>query len=305
MHCNSRLSTFSRKLLIERYQKGEKISQIAKQLGVSRKCCYKWINRYKQQGEQGLQDKRPGPKTHLTRISRKKEEKILKMRRKYRQGPDRLAIKLDMPRSTVYKVLKRNGVNHLFEKKKRQRPRYYQKTRPGECLQVDLKQIPSLEGKGYNYQISVLDDCTRYTQAAIFDRRTTKNVTSFVKDCLDSFPFDVKEIKTDNGMEFTLRYSYFKGRKTMFEKELVKRGIRHRLIKPRCPTMNGKVERFHRTVDEELYHIKHFINEAHRRRELKKYIEVYNTKRIHLGINGMTPQQKLNIFLDEKCYQVA
>jgi transposase InsO family protein len=124
-------------------------------------------------------------------------------------------------------------------------------------------------------------------------------------DFLDRFPFEVREIATDNGMEFTMRYSLHKDGKTLFEKELEGRGIKHRLIKPRCPQTNGKVERFRRTVDEELYRVKRFIDEEHRRRELKKYLKRYNSKRIHLGIGGITPEQKLNMFLLEKCYQVA
>ena len=61
----------------------------------------------------------------------------------------------------------------------------------------------------------------------------------------------------------------------------------------------------HRTIDEELYSVKRFINEKHRERELKKFLIRYNSKRRHLGIKGMTPEQKMNIFLDEKCYQVS
>lgn len=305
MHCNSRLSGFSRGLIIERYSKREKISKIARELGISRKCCYKWIRRYEDHGQEGLKERRSGPKDSPRRTSPTKEEKILKMREKYREGPDRLAIRLNIPSSTVYQVLRRNRKNHLFERQAREKAKFYEKRYPGDSLQVDLKQIPSLEGRRYKYQVSVIDDCTRYTQADIFEKKTTRNVTSFITDFLDSFPFEVKEIKTDNGMEFTLRYSYFKDRQTLFEKELARRGIKHRLIKPRHPQMNGKVERFHRTVDEELYKIKQFINEKHRRRELVKYLEIYNSKRIHLGIGGMTPEQKLNTFLDEKCYQVA
>jgi len=107
------------------------------------------------------------------------------------------------------------------------------------------------------------------------------------------------------GWEFTMRYTLHKKRKTLFEQELAKRGIKHRLIKPKPPQTNGKVERFYRTIDEKFYCVKRFINEEHRTRELKKYLERYNSKRILLEIEGMTPEPKLNVFLEEKCYQVA
>lgn len=305
MHCNSKLSRFSRELLVKRYLEGQKIAKIARELGISRKCCYKWIKRYQESGKAGLKERKSGPITHPKRISFKKEERILKARRKHKEGPDRLAIRLNMSSSTVYAVLRRHGKNHLFEKEEKKKARLYEKKRPGDRLCLDLKHLPAIGGKRFKYQVSLLDDCTRYTEAAILERKTTKNITYFVLDFLDRFPFKVKEIMTDNGLEFTMHYTCFKERKTFFQKELAKRGIKHRLIKPRCPEANGKVERFHRTVDEELYRVKYFINEEHRKRELKKYLERYNSKRIHLGIRGMTPKEKLNIFLREKCYQVA
>lgn len=159
--------------------------------------------------------------------------------------------------------------------------------------------------KKYRYQVSIIDDCTRHAFAEIIEKRTTKAVTSVLLRHLQKFPFKVKEVATDNGWEFTMRFTYFKNRRTYFQKELERLGIKHSLIKPRTPELNGKVERFHRTIDEELYMIKHFKNEEHRKRALEKYLKRYNTKRFHMGIKGMTPEQKLNIFLEEKCYQVA
>ncbi len=305
MHCNSRLSRFSRELLIKRYLEGEKVSKLAQQFGVSRKCCYKWINRYEEQGDAGLEQRRSGPKVSPKRTSSKKEAKILTVRKKYKEGPDRIAFRLNMPRSTVYQVLKRNGENRLFEKRAKVHTKRYEKSRPGERLQLDFKQLPAIGAKKYRYQVSIIDDCTRYVFAEIIEKRTTKAVTAVLLEYLDLFPFKVEEIATDNGWEFTMRYAYFKNRKTYFQKELDKLGIRHTLIKPRTPELNGKVERFHRTVGEELYLIKHFKNEEHRKRQLERYLKRYNTKRVHLGIKGMTPQQKLNIFLEEKCYQVS
>lgn len=144
MHCNARLSRFSRELLIQRYQQGEKVSRLAKQLGVSRKCCYKWINRFKEEGEAGLEQRRSGPKVSPKRISSKKEAKILALRKKYKEGPDRIALRLSMPRATVYQVLKRNDMNHLFEKRVKKHTKRYEKKSPGERLQVDFKQLPAI-----------------------------------------------------------------------------------------------------------------------------------------------------------------
>lgn len=303
MHCNARLNLFSRKLLISRWQSGQKVGQIAEHLGVSRRCCYKWINRYKEEGLSGLEDKRSGPKRGK-RIPPRREQAIIKARNRFREGPDRLALRLGLPRSTVYVVLRRNKLNHLFAKKVKEPVRRYEKKTPGELLHVDLKYLPSIGGKRYKYQLTIMDDCTRYSKATILEKKTTTAITKDLVGFLDEFPFPVERVMTDNGMEFTMRFAAHKDRKTYFQKELEKRGIKHLLIKPGRPQTNGKVERFHRTIDEELYRIKQFINESHRQRELNRYLYRYNNKRAHLGIRGITPTGKLNTFLDKKCYQV-
>jgi len=87
---------------------------------------------------------------------------------------------------------------------------------------------------------------------------------------------------------------------------LKKYQIKHKLTRPKRPETNGKVERFHRTVDEELYHIIRFQDAKERKFALKRYLKQYNEKRIHLGIGGLTPRQRRNqYFMSEKCYQCA
>ena len=68
-------------------------------------------------------------------------------------------------------------------------------------------------------------------------------------------------MQTDNGFEFTNRLNAQETeKKTMFEKKLEELGIRHKLIKPRTPRHNGKVERSHRKDQERFYYERIFIS---------------------------------------------
>ena len=67
------------------------------------------------------------------------------------------------------------------------------------------------------------------------------------------FKFRVECVQTDNGSEFTSRFTSEKSKPTLFERYLVRYGIRHKLIKPYTPRHNGKVERSHRKDNEYFY----------------------------------------------------
>lgn len=122
MHCNARLTTFSRELLVKRYLERKKVTEISKQLSVSRKCCYFWIRRYQAEGRAGLDDRRSVPKTSPRRTSPKQEVKVLKMRKKYKEGPDRLASDLRclVPPSTKCSKDMVNTASLNSKRKKRQ-----------------------------------------------------------------------------------------------------------------------------------------------------------------------------------------
>ena len=75
--------------------------------------------------------------------------------------------------------------------------------------------------------------------------------------------------------------------------------------KPYHPQTNGKVERIWRTIDNEFYKKKWLNSPEHREEELAKWIEKYNKYRVHLGIKGMTPYQKLLKIREADCEQRA
>jgi transposase InsO family protein len=78
--------------------------------------------------------------------------------------------------------------------------------------------------------------------------RSTAAATRFLEHVLTQLPYRIEAVMTDNDMMFTMRYAFHSDRLTRFEQALKSGGIEHRLIRPRSPESNGKVERFIKTI---------------------------------------------------------
>src|ERR1043165_1325330 len=110
MHGRPRLSTYGRRLIVERLRSGRSASVVAEELGVSRATVYKWRGRFESEGEAGLADRSCRPRRSPTRLSAEAEAAIVGLRRTEKLGPDRLASRVGRPASTCYKVIRRHGL---------------------------------------------------------------------------------------------------------------------------------------------------------------------------------------------------
>lgn len=75
----------------------------------------------------------------------------------------------------------------------------------------------------------------------------------FLEHLIKAFPFPIECVQTDNGPEFTNRFTTHRDKPTLFQAHLGRHGIRHKLIRPFTPRHNGKVERSHRKDNERFY----------------------------------------------------
>jgi len=76
-----------------------------------------------------------------------------------------------------------------------------------------------------------------------------------------------------------------------FERLLEEMGIKHRYIRPYRPQTNGKIERFWRTLHEDLIEGTYFESLDHFKKELFDYLVYYNQLRPHQSLNGQTPKK--------------
>jgi len=125
----------------------------------------------------------------------------------------------------------------------------------------------------------------------------TKAETEFIEIIIKKFPFKVECIQTDNGTEFTNRLNpQGTKRKTMFEKKLEELGIRHKLIKPRTPRHNGKVERQNRQDGERFYENMRMYSLEDGRKQLAVYQRKSNNY-IKTCLNMKSPNQVIQEYL--------
>ena len=78
------------------------------------------------------------------------------------------------------------------------------------------------------------------------------------------------------------------------ERMLLELGIKHRYTRPYRPQTNGKVERFWRTLNEDLLEDTTFESVSELKDELEQYLLYYNTYRPHQALGGKTPLETLN-----------
>ena len=137
--------------------------------------------------------------------------------------------------------------------------RYPELTSPGEKVQIDVKEVPyhCLRGElvrnnKHLYQWTAIDECTRMRFVYGFEEHTPENSVKFLKMLVKVFPFRIQTIQTDNGTEFTYKY-ISDTEECPFDAELHRLGIQHKLIPPRTPWHNGKVERSHRNDQRYFY----------------------------------------------------
>ena len=152
-HPRPRLSVFSRQLLVARIQAGWPTAHVAEQLGISRATAYKWVRRYRTEGEPGLLDRSSRPHRSPRRLSEAAEAELLAARATWRYGPDRLGPLLARPPSTVHRVLARRGFSRLRDADRvTGAPVRYVACHPGALVHQDHKKLGRIPpGGGHRF----------------------------------------------------------------------------------------------------------------------------------------------------------
>ena len=142
-------------------------------------------------------------------------------------------------------------------------------TYPGQRVQVDVKVVPRsciADPKLRLFQYSAIDEFSRLRFLGAYEEQSTYSSADFLKRLVKWYGrrgIRVECVQTDNGFEFTNRFSNSsKDLTTLFEKTADKLGIRHKLIRPYTPRHNGKVERSHREDQKRFYDTHRFYSLA-------------------------------------------
>jgi transposase InsO family protein len=179
--------------------------------------------------------------------------------------------------------------------------RYPELSVPGEKVQIDVKEVPynCLKGdaKRYGkrlYQWTAIDECTRLRYIFGYWEHTPENSVNFLGRVRAAFPFPIQTVQTDNGTEFTYRF-ISEGKPCPFERALAEAGIAHKLIAPRTPWHNGKVERSHRNDQRYFYDWEKTGDVDDLNKKLAKHLEWSNNKTIRT-LGRKSPVERLKEF---------
>jgi transposase InsO family protein len=289
-----------RKVMILEYAAAiGKVSEACREFGIPRSSFYRWKKTVSVEGKRGLLRKKPIARSHPRQIPPEFVEKILHLRKQYHLGPQRIAWYLERYHdfktscSSVYRTLKRNGIGPLPRKVSRRaiHTRRYAKRVPGHHIQVDVKFLTLETGEGRKirrYQFTAIDDATRIRALKIYQRHNQQSAIDFIDYVVDKFPFRIHTVRTDRGHEWQAQFHW----------HVEDKGIRHVYIKPRSPQLNGKVERSHRTDQEEFYQLLAYTDDVDLNKKLAEWEDFYNIHRPHGAHSGKTPYEALKIMLE-------
>ena len=169
---------------------------------------------------------------------------------------------------SLFRVMKKLGLFPPKETKPACKPKPYQQmTYPGQRVQVDVKVVPRrciTDPELRLYQYTAIDEFTRLRFLAAYPEQSTFSSADFLKKLSKWYArrgIRVECVQTDNGFEFTNRFSNSKrDLPTLFETTAAHLGIRPKLIRPYTPRHNGKVERSHREDQKHFYSCRSFYS---------------------------------------------
>lgn len=183
-------------------------------------------------------------------------------------------------------------VEAALEKKLKQQARRYNKNYPGEMMHSDNTELPILTGETAKTKPEILyvaiDDFSRELYAAVLPDNTQYAAAAFLEQVLAECPYTIEQWYTDNGTEY-------KGNpaKHAFMRLAAQHGIKQSFTRVKTPRTNGKAERVIRTILEMWHDQTEFKSRIHRRQELIRFVNYYNTVKPHKGIGNLTPMEKL------------
>lgn len=263
---------------------GKSTREVARYFGYHQSAVVRWCQRAPKGYVRKIETRSSTPKSLPRSLPKETVGRIIHARIKSKRCAE-----------VVYEMLKNENVKVSLSSVKRKLSRYglLKKRSPWKKVRkygdrpeanmagilVEIDTIHFLDRGGHRvYVYTALDVYSRYGFALLSDKANCLKSCLFVFQAMKYFPFNIQNIQTDNGPEFGLFFTDF----------LTRHGMKHRHIHPRSPNENGHLERFNRTIQEEIGRHGWCIFKPE---DIVAYLKHYNTERLHMGINFKTPAQ--------------
>lgn len=202
-----------------------------------------------------------------------------------------------IPPSTMYRLLKKLKINRLNPVIKETKRRII-KMNAGDLGHIDIHYVTKgtvkEPGNKKLYILGLIDSYSRVCDLKIIDSIKAINVSFATMELLlrlhERYEIRFTEMMSDNGSEFSSKNNP----DHPFERMLSFYGIKHRYTKPFSPQTNGKIERFWRTLEDELLAGETFETLEEFEHYIRGYVLYYNEHRMHQGIKNKKPAQIIN-----------
>ena len=269
------------------------VTSAAAEYGFSRRHLHRLLVRYREGGLDALEPRSRRPKTTPIAISEEVRQRVVELRAQLTAdgldaGPVTMAWHLEREglkvpaAATISRILTQSG---LINPQPRKRPRSsyirFQAAQPNECWQSDFMHWRLADGSDVEI-LSWLDDHSRYLLSLTAHRPVTGDtiVASFL-ETVDQHGTPTSTL-TDNGRVYTARFG---GGRNAFEYLLPILGVRQKNGSPGHPQTQGKIERFHQTLQRWLAAQPPATTSTDLRRQLDRFREHYNEQRPHRALD--------------------
>ena len=283
------------------------LTVLAERYNVTEATARKWRDR------QDVQDRSHRPHKLSTTLSAAQELLAVELRRTLLLPLDDLLVVIrefinpDVSRSGLDRCLRRHGVSDL----KSLQPaiegpakplKTFKDYEPG-FLHIDIKYLPQMPDETRRrYLFVAIDRATRWVFMRTYRDQSERSSTDFLRRLKRVAPMKIKTILTDNGSQFTDRFTSAAKAPTgqhVFDLECVSMNIEHRLCPPRHPQTNGMVERFNGRISDIVSQTR-FASAADLDETLAHYLSTYNHLIPQRALKHQTPIQALKTWQTER-----
>lgn len=273
----------------------ESVSALAARYHLSWATVRKWRER------SSLEDLSSRPHRLRTNLTTEQIERILFERKQFKKTVEDIFFTLEdeIPNlypMKVYRVLARYDLSHLPDEFKAAERKIRKFRRYGiGYLHLDLLYAPKINGER-RYIYTAIDRVAKIAFIMLGKRKNKETGAKFLKAVIAFFPYQINYILTDNGFEFSYK-ALPKGKKTKkthpFDRLCQKHKIQHRTIKFKHSWTNGMVERFNRTLKDQVLKKYLFSSIFEMDGKLIDFVNQYNFEKRLKSLNYKTPAQYL------------
>jgi transposase InsO family protein len=309
VHANAKLGPAGRRELVRLIRQGASERQAAACLSVAPATAHRWSVREREatfaervSGTWAL-DGSSRPRRCPRQTPPELEQRVCRARQRTGWGPRLLVAETGVAHSTISAILKRHGCSRQRRSARTETVRYEWPC-PGDLLHMDVKRYPRFRRPGHavtgdrrhklranplghDFFHAIVDDHSRLAYGELLADERAATVTAFVVRALAWFAghgITARRLMTDGAWAYTNNRA--------LRELLTEREIRHIVTPPYTPRWNGKVERFHQTMEREWAKGLRYRNSTARNRALPHWLAHYNERRPHSAIGGQPPTSR-------------